>query len=247
VAPDRWAGALAGVDTVVHLAAATGKSTREELFAVNGVATSELVARARDAGVRRFILVSSIAAAFGDRRYYPYAESKLAAEGAVLASGIDVLIVRPTVVLGRGSPTARSLRALAAGPVAVCFGSGQVVTRPIHVSDLARVLVEAVSLPELGNRIVEVGGPETISMERLLRRIREVVRGRTGPLVKIPIVPLRQVLAFVEPVLRPILPFTAGQLASFVNDGRPRQPWPTPFSSPSTGLDVMLSREELGG
>jgi NADH dehydrogenase len=240
---DPWARALEGVETVIHLAAATGKARPRALDAVNREATGRLVAAAEAHGVRRFVFVSSIAAAFDDRRYYPYAESKRAAEGLVRASRLDTLIVRPTTVFGPGSATLAALRRLAIGPVAICFGAGTTLVQPVHVSDLARLLVAAVGLPTLGGRTVEVGGPEAIAIAELIRRIRLGVRGSRGPLVRIPLVPLRPLLALVEPVLWPVLPFTAGQLASFVNDGRPRERLPPDLPAPTVGLDRMLGAE----
>ena len=64
--PDREAcrKALKGCDTVLHLAAATGKHRREEYFQVNRDGTAALLEQARQAGVTRFLYVSTIAAKF---------------------------------------------------------------------------------------------------------------------------------------------------------------------------------------
>ena len=216
---DSLEPALAGAETVLHLAAATGKGSRRQQFAVNAAGTLALVRAAQRAGVGRFILVSSIAAGFADQRWYHYAQAKRQAEAVVEASGLDWMIVRPTMVFGPGSPVQRGLTRLAAAPVGVMFGSGQVPVQPVHVRDLALLLLAATQLRPLGRSLAEAGGPEVIPMAELLRRLRRSARGTDGPFVHLPLKPLRFLLGSIEPLLLPLLPFTAGQLGSFVNPG----------------------------
>jgi nucleoside-diphosphate-sugar epimerase len=63
--PVDWTGLLSGIDAVVHLAgiAHAGPGIAEERYdRVNHRATAALAAAARDAGVTRFVFVSSIRA-----------------------------------------------------------------------------------------------------------------------------------------------------------------------------------------
>ena len=50
------------------------------------------------------------------------------------------------------------------------------------------------------------------------RRIRHLRFGREPRTLRLPLRPVRGVLGLVEPLLLPLLPLTAGQLASFAND-----------------------------
>ena len=114
--------ALAGVDDVVHLAALVSFVRRdaERSFAVNAHGTRRLAALARQAGVRRFLHVSSVVAIgcsdeprvldetapynLGALRI-PYCDSKRDAELAVLEEerrGLDVVIVNPSSMFGPG-------------------------------------------------------------------------------------------------------------------------------------------------
>ncbi len=240
--PGPWVERLAGCETVLHLAAVTGKATPATFQRVNTGGTRVLLAAAQQAGVRRFIFVSSIAAGFADQRHYPYAASKAEAEHAVLASELDSLIIRPTMVLGPGSPVLTGLTRLATAPLGVVFGSGRLPVQPIHVDDLAELLVESLSLRPLARQTLEAGGREVLDMNALIGRIRQARRGRGGPLVHLPLGPIRELLALLEPVLFSVLPFTAGQLASFANPGTART---SPLSSllhrPSRDLAAMLA------
>lgn len=217
--PHRWADALAGCDTVLHMAAATGKHRRQEYFRVNCTGTKQLLAECRKAGVKRFLHISTIAVQFQDQAYYYYAQSKAEAEKAVAASGLRYLIVRPTMIFGHGSPVLDGLRRLARAPRVCVFGRGMVRVQPLDVDDLAAYLLWALESDAFADRVVACGGPDIVTMEELLLEIRRRVDGKPGRVVHLPVGWVRPALAAIEPLLLPLMPVTAGQLASFLNDG----------------------------
>jgi nucleoside-diphosphate-sugar epimerase len=239
--PGPWAAALEGADTVAHLAALTGKGSRRAHFRANRDTTRHLLDAARAAGVRRFLFVSSVAAGYADRRHYHYANAKAEAEALVRDSGLQTLVVRPTMILGPGSPVLANLSRLATLPVPVAFGPPDQPVQPVHVDDVARALVALLAAPAWDGRVVEVGGPEVVPAGELAARIR-AARGLPArrPL-RLPVEPLRTVLAVLEPLALPLLPFTAGQLAAFTNPGvaAPRPPG-LDLPAPVVGLDAML-------
>lgn len=241
-----YRAALPAGGTVLHLAAATGRAPAAEHRAVNVEGTRRLLECSGGSGVRRFVYVSSIAARFTDQRYYPYARSKAEAEALVRSSALDYVIVRPTMVLGPASPVLAGLRRLALAPLGVVFGDGHPRVQPIHVADLADLLLRVAreTLP-VEPRTVEAGGAEALPIGELIRKIRIRARGRPGPILHLPLTPLRDLLAAVEPVLGGILPLRAGQLASFVNDGtaalHPLTRW---HAGRMRGVDEMLSSRD---
>jgi NADH dehydrogenase len=240
--PAAIASALAGSDTLLHLAAATGKASRARYQLVNVDGTRLLLEGARQAGIRRVIFVSSIAVTFSDRHAYHYAESKVAAEQLVRDSGLDWAIVRPTMIFGPGSAVQRGLVRLATAPVGIVFGEGAVPVQPVHVDDLAQLLIALLLTPRLDGLTLEAGGPDTILLIDLLKRMRLARRGAEGPFIEVPLEPLRSLLALLEPVLLPVLPFTAGQLASFTNAGvAPLAPRPAHLPAPVHSLAQMLT------
>jgi UDP-glucose 4-epimerase len=114
--PFDWQPLLAGIDTVVHLA-----GTERRLHAsaalydqVNHQATARLAAAAARAGIRHFILVSSLSAQNGCAADHALTErdpaapadaqgrSKLAAEEAVRGCGVPFTILRLAPVYGAG-------------------------------------------------------------------------------------------------------------------------------------------------
>ncbi len=229
--------------TVVHLAAVTGKASARQFRRVNVDGTGSLLRACVDRRVERVVLVSSIAAGFQDLRHYHYAESKIAAEALVRSSGLPFLILRPTMVLGGGSPVLEGLARLASLPGAgLVIGPGTAQVQPIHVDDLAHLLAWLVRHDTPGDVTVDAGGPERLSIEALLRRIRERITGHAGPMLRAPAGPLRTVLALLERGAGRLLPLTAGQLASFVNDGTAaHHPLTERFTARMRGIDDMLS------
>jgi NADH dehydrogenase len=213
-----YASALASADTVLHLAAATGNAPASEHFRVNAQGTRFLVEQSRRLGVQRFLYVSTIAVRFADLRHYPYAQSKREGEAAVRGSGLPYTIVRPTIVLGRGSPIGRRLHALASGAVTPIIGRGSVRIQPIDVDDLADCLLSIMVSQRFDNEVLELGGPDVLSMLSLLTRIHQRRYQRAPRVLHLPFRPLRSALALAERL--PIrLPVSAGQLAPFANDG----------------------------
>jgi nucleoside-diphosphate-sugar epimerase len=243
---ELYAHALAECSMVVHLAAATGKRPATEYFRVNTAGTTRLLQACRAAGVPRFLFMSTIAATFPDRRHYPYAESKARAESAVRESGLDYLIVRPTVVVGPGAPAWTGLAALARGAVVVVPGRGRALMQPIDVADLVTAVGELVERFPRPDTIVELGGPEQVTVEALLRGISRRRGGSAPRVVHLPLGPMIGVLARLEPRLLPVLPVTAGQLSAFRYDTTARPPRAGLASAPAKGVEVMLDEAGLG-
>jgi nucleoside-diphosphate-sugar epimerase len=211
--------AMDGCRAVVHLAAATGKHRRAEYFRVNAEGTGVLVSEAQRAGIARFLFVSTIAAKFEELTHYPYAQSKREAERIVSASGLNWTIVRPTMIFGPGAPVLEGLRRLAALPIVPVFGNGRAPVQPIFVDDLACALKAVLDDPGAVRRAIEIGGPDTRTIEELLLDLRVRMAIGNRRVMHLPAGPIRAVLGMAEPLLLPWLPVTAGQLATFTNDG----------------------------
>lgn len=133
-----------GVDAVIHLAGLTTAVDPQDFEEPNVTGTLSMVEASLDAGVRRFVFVSSLAAR--EPGLSAYGASKLRAEKIVQASGLDWTIVRPPAVFG---PRDKDMLELFKGAVL------RVVPVPpegrvslIYVYDLAELLVAALPSSE---------------------------------------------------------------------------------------------------
>ncbi|MCH8806194.1 MAG: NAD-dependent epimerase/dehydratase family protein [Planctomycetes bacterium] len=209
---------LARSEVVLHLAAITGKAPRRDYFAVNADATAFLVEKCKDLGVPYFLYTSSIAAKYKNIKYYYYAQSKQQGEQIVRESGLKYTIIRPTIVLGPESSLWPSLRKMGGASPLVLPGNGRATIQPIHVDDLAKCIELILRERVFANEVLELGGPEAVSMEAFLRRIHRRLRGKEPRVLHLPLRPLIGCLGVAESFL-PFLPISAGQLAAFGNDG----------------------------
>ncbi len=219
--PGSWAAGLEGVDMVVHLAAATGSASDDELERVNVDGAVALVRACEKQGVKHILYVSSIAAKYPQLEDYAYGRTKAEAEAVIRQSGLDYTILRPTIVLGPASPIWQRLRSLANAPAIVVFGTGKTRVQPIDVQDVARGIALILARSRFAGEVIELGGPEVLTFESLLRRIRLACRG-TGdrtPVIHLPAGPVRRALSLLGSVLGKRFPVSPGQLAPFLNDG----------------------------
>ncbi|MBK9125918.1 MAG: NAD-dependent epimerase/dehydratase family protein [Chloroflexi bacterium] len=153
-----------GCAVVYHVAAATNGPLAVQQ-AVNTDGTRALAEIAADAGVQRFVHVSSVAI-YGFKGLpervdedmppipspYAYTRTKLAGEHALRevadARGMQYSIVRPGMIYGprSGLWTAQVFR-LAAAPVTVFLGRGDGYAIPIHIDDVCRLLIACAEHP----------------------------------------------------------------------------------------------------
>ncbi len=162
------AATLAGVDAVVHLAAAPQSASDAVTDTVNRVGTKHLFEAAQHAGIGRFVFVSSQSAHAGVES--AYGRSKRAIEQD-LAIEPGVVIVRPGMVqgdaddglMGRATRTAAKLRVF---PV---IGGNTARAQPIDVEALCDALITLATMSD-PPPFVMLGDPT-------VRLLGDVVRG----------------------------------------------------------------------
>ena len=162
--------ATRGMDGVVHLACATGVAREAVARAVNVTGTRRLLDAARVNGVKRMVFVSSISATRA--RMGPYGRTKREGETLVAASGLEWVVLRPSLVYGSGPGGlfARLQRSLDAPWVPV-IGDGSIELDPIHVEDVCEVIEQCLVRPDVVSRTYDLLGPDRVSFEQLLHRL----------------------------------------------------------------------------
>lgn len=217
--PESYEKHLSNDTIVIHLAALTGKAPREEYFRINSEGTRVLTEQCRNRGIIRIVFISSIAAAFKNIEGYHYAESKIEAERIVKRSGVPFTILRPTIVTGKGSPIFQGLSKLAKMPVVPLFNRGRARIQPVYIDDLTACIFKIIDQGAFLNQTVTAAGPEQITMEDFIRRIHKLTSRKKFRSISPPVRPIAKILLKLENHLLSYLPFTAGQLASFTNEG----------------------------
>lgn len=150
-APDSLVDLVQGCDAIIHVAGVVNAPDRAGFEAGNVSGTLALVEAARKTGVERFIHVSSLTAREPELSDYGWSKAK--AETIVAASGLDWTIIRPTGVYGPGDAEMRDLYRMAQCGFVLMAPKAQVSL--IEVSDLARLLLAVIAVPETRSQIYE--------------------------------------------------------------------------------------------
>jgi uncharacterized protein YbjT (DUF2867 family) len=201
--------ACADVDAVVHLVAII-KGSRADFERVMIEGTRNLVAAAKEAGARRFVLTSALGLDDRSREAVPYFDAKWQMERAVEQSGLEHTIMRPSFVFGRdGGVLPTFVRLARFAPVTPIVGAGTQRFQPIWVEDLAEHYALALELPEAAGRTFELGGPDTTTWNEFWARLKRVL-GTRRPSLHVPIGLMRIQAALTERL--PGAPVTRDQL-----------------------------------
>jgi uncharacterized protein YbjT (DUF2867 family) len=179
--------AVEGVEAVVHLVAI--RQGREQQFrAVMEQGTRDLVAAAKEAGVRRFVLMSALGTTEETKDLVPYYHGKWEMEQAVKNSGLEHVIFRPSFVFGRDGGILPTFRKLAkVTPVTPIIGSGEQRIQPIWIDDVAAYFAAGLEKPEARNRTFELGGPDALTWNEFWQRLRAAIGIRRRPTLHVPV------------------------------------------------------------
>ncbi|MCC6387222.1 MAG: NAD(P)H-binding protein [Dehalococcoidia bacterium] len=130
--------------------------------------TKNLVDAAKAAGVPRFVGLSGAGAA-EDARYH-WLRFKWQEERHIQGSGLTYTIFRPSWIYGpRDVSLNRFLGFAKFLPFIPVIGDGKTRLNPLFVGDLGRHVAAALSLSSAENRLFEIGGPEVLTMDEIIR------------------------------------------------------------------------------
>jgi len=204
---------LADVQALVHVAYDFAATRWREIERVNVEGSHRLFAAARDAGVERIVLISSVAAFAGARSLY--GRAKLEIERAAFDHGATV--IRPGMVWGaRGAAAFGALRRvvqrLSIVPLLVPADTS---VSMVHEDDLA-LLVERVldGWPASSGQLLVAASAQPVTFADLLESLGQAA-GKRPRLVRLPWRAVWLVLRSLE-LLRLRAPFRSDSLISLV-------------------------------
>ncbi len=200
--------AVAGVRTVVHLAANTNVvesiKNPEINLDINVRGTFNLLQASVKHGVERFVFASTGGAIVGDvtppvhegmapHPISPYGASKLAGEGYCSAFwgayGLRTVSLRFSNIYGpfsyhKGSVIAKFLRGVQAGKPLTIYGDGRQTRDFLFVGDLCRGIVGALEAPVPFGQPIQLGSGRETSVNAMVNLMRQVVGNGTFPPVE---------------------------------------------------------------
>ena len=208
--PASLAGAMQGVDTVIHLAAVNRDRGAVTMERVNQQGTINVVDAAKLAGVKHIINVVGLGAS--PSKPYPLAKTQGVGVDAIIKSGVPYTILEASVIFGAGDEFLNTLAGLArVPPFMIVPGDGQSKFQPIAASDVAACVVKSVTLPSVLNKRLQICGAEILTLEQIIDEILKTMQlSRTK--LKMP-VPVLGIAVGLMDALLPRPPVTPSLLA----------------------------------
>ena len=169
------AAALEGASAAINLVGILFETPGRRFQSLQAQAPARIARACAARGITRFVQVSAIGAdAASESRY---ARTKAEGETGARVALPSTVVIRPSVVFGRGDDFLNRFAAMASfAPALPLPGGGETKFQPVYVGDVAQAIANALSDPTAAGRTYELGGPETWTF----RRILEFVLAETG-------------------------------------------------------------------
>lgn len=221
--PESLQELVAEVDVVIHLAAmiSVDDKPNENLFLVNTGGTRSLASAAMQAGVKRFIHLSSVTA-FNQAPYnermdesrgvatdiqHSYDHSKAVSQAIALeynGNGMEVIVLAPTAVMGpydqQPSLIGKAVVNMYKGKIPALFPGG---VDFVDVRDVAGAIVNAISMGTPGKAYLLSG--QWVSLVTLSKETGRI----KGKRISLPVVPLWLVFSML-PLVRMLAALRGG-------------------------------------
>jgi uncharacterized protein YbjT (DUF2867 family) len=163
--PASLGDAFSGVDTAFYLV--HSMNSGEQFEAEERSAAHNFAVAARKAGVRRIVYLGGLAHGAG---LSAHMRSRVETGNILRASGVPVIELQASIVIGSGSASFEMIRALVERlPVMITPRWVNTAAQPIAIEDVIDYLAASARLPAAGNFIFEIGGADITSYMGIMR------------------------------------------------------------------------------
>lgn len=168
--PESYRETLRRTSTVLHLGGVTYSHHPREYWDTNVLGTQALIHACEQAGVERFIHISTSAISEAGGAY---SQSKREAERFVSQSHLNWIILRLAEVWGSGSKRGMDaiLRSIQQHCMVPVFKSKKIQMAPIHCQDVFAALLEVLDRSDLKQVCLNLAGPEIFSHSSLVKEV----------------------------------------------------------------------------
>jgi uncharacterized protein YbjT (DUF2867 family) len=194
----RW---MPGHDAVVNLVAVLhGNEARFEQVHVQ---LPQRIAKAMlDAGIHRLVHISALGADVNGPSMYQ--RSKARGEVALRESGLDVTVLRPSVIFGAEDKFLNLFADLQAIAPFVPLAGADTQFQPVWVGDVARAVVQCLLDDHTTGQTFELAGPDVMTLAELVKRSGQWAGVRAG--LGRPILPLPHWMGSLQAMLMELAP-----------------------------------------
>jgi NADH dehydrogenase len=218
-------------DSVIHLVGIIREKGGYSFHSIHVEGTQNLVQISEEMGVKKFIYISALGADV--KSEIPYLRTKAQAEDIVRNSHLCHLILRPSIILGKGADILNLILKFWILHIYPIPGGGNYFLSPVWVGNVVDVILKGIEEDISGT--YELCGPDVISFYEFLSTIRGF-KGKRVLFLPVPLNWVMKPLSFLEKLSIP-LPITSDQLKmlSMGSVCKSKSPWkdlgikPLPF------------------
>ncbi len=180
---DSLRAAFDGIDVVYYLVHSMG--TTKDFEAAETASARNVVASARDAGVKRLVYLGGLHPA--DTPLSPHLRSRTAVGDILLESGIETVVLQAGIVIGAGSASFEMMRHLTNRLPAMTTPKWvHNRIQPIAIDDALHYLSAAASAAVPSSRTWDVGGPDVMEYGEAMQGYAEVAGLRKRLIIAVP-------------------------------------------------------------
>lgn len=234
-AVDRAVRSVRAVYVCVHtISKQTGSDPDHDFIDIERTGLANVVAACQAAEVRRIVYVTSIGVASDAPS--AWTRGRFASEQMLFASGLDVTVVRPGMIVGRGGAGFDVIARGAHKAVAVVMAGRGQRFRTIAVDDLAAQMVGLLDEPRSFGQHFDVGSDDVLTMDQMIDIAADHLGRRPPWKIHLP----RRAIAFAAPLLERLTGMPRGAIGAFVGPGADADM----IGDPS-GIRSLLRRQPL--
>ena len=207
--------ALKGVDTIFHLASDEHAGGNADLLKVDIEGTATIIKAAADLDISRIIFLSRLGAEPSSA--YPLLKAKGVAQQIIINSRIPYTIFKTGSLYGIGDHFINRIAAYFASLpfLSLLPEKGETLLQPVWIDDIVTAMIWSTENPQFINQTFTIGGPETISINKIVEMIMKQ-RKKKRINLNFPSTTLRLMLLFWEQLNHnlPISSFDIDNLAT---------------------------------
>jgi uncharacterized protein YbjT (DUF2867 family) len=167
---DDWLPIINSFDVVVNSVGILRERKGESYADIHTFAVESLADACAQLGVK---LVQISVIGLSDNAKSGFITSKYWGEQAILASGTDAIIVRPSLLDGEGGYGSKWFRRVATWPLQLVMQSDGLIA-PLQVTDLGEAVANLCLKPQKWPQIIELGGSDVMTIAQYLAKLRAV-------------------------------------------------------------------------
>ena len=233
VAVGQAVDGVSAVVVCVHTISRQVTDRSQGFMDVEALGLENVAAACAASGVKRVMYVTSIGVA--EHAGSSWLRGRWATEQALFSSGLDVTVLRPGLIVGRGGDGFGIVNRGATTRFTLAIAARRQKFRTVAVGDLARDIVDLIDRPDSAGKALDVGSDDVLTMREMSAIVAESLQRRPGRLVFIP----AGLIRLLAPVVERIAKVPRGAISGFVGDG-PRED----MTGDPTALREILGRAD---